>query len=418
MSSKYSLRVRVTIGMLVLVSLSSIVFAVIVYLASEELEHNVLNSILRFELAEFSDKYRQDLNAKPPQSATLQIYLGGQANTIPDELANLKPGIYEDMDLGGRVYHVLISDLGAQRIYLTYDITDWERREWLLILILALGVLVVSSTAAGLGFWLSRALIAPVTQLANRVQALNPRRRQVRLSTEFSGHEVQVIAKAFDRYLRRLDSFVEREQSFTATASHELRTPLAVIRGAAEILAAQPDLAPATRNAVTRIQTAATEMSEFIGALLFLAREDHLQSTHSASACELTEIIPTILDEHRHLLNDKPVALSFTCDSALAVRGPPMMVVIVIGNLLRNAITCTENGSIRVMLQDGTLSIEDTGTGIAADDLEHVFDRHVSGGTGGSGLGLYIVKSICDRYEWKVTLHSTPGKGTTAVLSF
>ncbi|MFQ5760948.1 MAG: sensor histidine kinase, partial [Acidiferrobacterales bacterium] len=310
------------------------------------------------------------------------------------------------------------SKLGAQRIYLTYDITAQEQRERLLLLVLVVGVIGISIVAAGLGFRFSRTLIAPVAQLAKRVQGLDPGERQVELSSEFRGAEVEIIAKAFDRYMRRLDSFVEREQSFTATASHELRTPLTVIQGAAEILTAQQKLTKGGRNAVTRIRSASIEMAEFIQALLFLAREGAPPSDHNHDGCELTEIIPAIIDEHRHLLNGKSVSLSFTCENPLKVYGPPSVVTIVIGNLLRNAIAHTESGTILIHLQDRTVSIQDTGKGIPAKDLEGVFGRHFSTQSDGNGVGLYLVKSICDRYGWKIDLRSTLGKGTTVVLSF
>ena len=94
------------------------------------------------------------------------------------------------------------------------------------------------------------------------------------------------------------------------------------------------------------------------------------------------------------------------------------MITIVIGNLLRNAIAHTDKGNIHVSLIDGNVSIEDTGRGISEEDLERVFERHYSTNSEGSGMGLYIVKSICDRYGWKIDLRSRLGKGTTAALTF
>jgi signal transduction histidine kinase len=129
-------------------------------------------------------------------------------------------------------------------------------------------------------------------------------------------------------------------------------------------------------------------------------------------------MIPAIVDEHRHLSNGKSVALSFTHENPLQVCGPPSVVTIVIGNLLRNAIAHTERGTILIRLRDRTVSIQDSGKGIPAEALAQEFDRHFSTDSGGSGIGLYLVKTICDRYGWKVDLRSTLGKGTTVVLSF
>lgn len=87
MKGKHSLRVRVTLGMLALVSLASGVFAVMVYLASEELEHNVLDHILERELSTFTERYRQSPDGSPVESAVLRIYLGNRSGDVPAELA-------------------------------------------------------------------------------------------------------------------------------------------------------------------------------------------------------------------------------------------------------------------------------------------------------------------------------------------
>jgi len=87
-----------------------------------------------------------------------------------------------------------------------------------------------------------------------------------------------------------------------------------------------------------------------------------------------------------------------------------------LGNLLRNAIEHTERGYVRVQLRSNVLTVEDSGHGIAPQDLSRVFQRHYRGSTPsqhiGTGLGLAIVKHICDRYGWSVTLESSPDAGT------
>ena len=127
-----------------------------------------------------------------------------------------------------------------------------------------------------------------------------------------------------------MDGFVEREQSFTATASHELRTPLAVIQGAAEILTDQTRERPAAQKALSRIRRAANEMSDFTQALLMLSREAQSE-TDPGAVCDVGEIMPRIAEEQRELLNGRPVGIECMCGDSLRVQAPPSLVTIVIG---------------------------------------------------------------------------------------
>jgi signal transduction histidine kinase len=189
-----------------------------------------------------------------------------------------------------------------------------------------------------------------------------------------------------------------------------------VIQGATEILAEQNRERPTALKAVARIRRATSEMSEFIQALLLLAREAQV-STDPGEACDIGDIVPRVLDDQRDLLNGRPISLKCGCCTPLRVQAPESMVTIVISNLFRNAIAHTEHGAIACEIEDRTLSIRDSGPGIAAEHLGQVFDRNFTTRPGGYGVGLYLSKRICDRYGWRIALRSTPA-GTIASVTF
>jgi signal transduction histidine kinase len=89
-----------------------------------------------------------------------------------------------------------------------------------------------------------------------------------------------------------------------------------------------------------------------------------------------------------------------------------------VANLLRNAIEHTRDGRIEICIRDTQIAITDTGDGIPADKLAQVFERSYSTKAGGTGLGLNLVRRICDRFHWTITLDSTPGAGTVATVFF
>ncbi len=413
--TQLSLRARFMLGIVSCVGLTLLLLAVWHVWAGARTEQALLNEVMRTHLALYDAHFQRNSDAADETSGKITAYRAGSPN-LPRELAALTPGYHPSVSYAGRPHQVLIADMPTSRVYISYDLTDHERRLGLawawLTLILGVTLIIVVVTA----IWVSRSIIAPVTALAERLSSIDPKERHQRIGPGFARHELAPIAASVDRFLERLDGFVEREQSFTATASHELRTPLAVIQGATEILTELTRERPAASKALVRIQRAASEMSEFIHALLMLARESQ-PDTEPGEACDISEILPRVAEEQRELLNGRTVSVECQCRESLRVQAPRSLVTIVVGNLFRNALAHTERGSVICEIRDRTLRIRDSGPGIAAEHMKQVFDRNFTTRPGGYGMGLYVSKRICDRYGWQLTLDSSPN-GTTASVTF
>ena len=411
-----SLRARITIAMLALAVVGSSIFAASVFVAAERLEQTVLDRHVRAEFETLAGRARDESDLKTVRSALLLGFVGRDNLELPAPLAALSNGVHHAVMLGDKAYQVYVGTDAGRQIYVAYDITEWEALEQPVINNLIGAVVLVSALAVVLGFWISRQIITPVTALSERLRALDPRQRNVRIAADFSG-EVAAIAESFDRYMERLDGFVEREQLFTAAAAHELRTPLAVIQGATEVLAEQQNLPPSAQRVIARLERATREMREFIEALLFLSREDAASGGEQAR-CELGGIVSQLIEDYRSLAAGKRhLAIELTASTELWLDTPPALPTIVISNLLRNAVEHTDQGAIRVALEGRTLRIDDTGRGIPENARAALFARGHSTKPSG-GMGLHLTKRICDRFGWQLTVASTPGRGTTASISF
>jgi signal transduction histidine kinase len=259
-------------------------------------------------------------------------------------------------------------------------------------------------------------VVAPVRDLAGRLAGLRPREHPAPLAADFPQDEVGTLAREFDAYQKRLADFVERERSFTADVSHELRTPLAVIEGATDVLLQDPALDEAMRTRLDRIARSVHEMSELVAALLLLAREE--QEGRLESVCEADELLQQVVESHRQLVKHKPVTIRL--DNRPGTRLPVhcTLLRVVLANLLRNALSHTSRGAVHIRLDVHGIRIEDTGTGIPREQIKRVFDRFYTGTAGGSGIGLSLVKRICQRYGWKIDFTSREGQGTVFRLSF
>jgi signal transduction histidine kinase len=338
---------------------------------------------------------------------------------VPAELRPLSPGDYAEVAIGGRMHDVLVEQYRSAPLYVALPVNEIEQLEVSVFVFFSFWVVLLTTIAMFLAYRLSARLVGPVGDLARRVGSLSPMDRGIRLEADFRGEEVERIAHAIDQYLERLEGFVERERSFTSATSHELRTPLAVISGAAEILAEtvspQSPASDVQRKAVERIQRATAEMSQFIDALLALARDS--ESGAYRAETDVAAVVKRVCEEAREQ-TAVGVVLECRCAGALPVAAPPALVHIVISNLVRNALRHTIAGRVVVDCNSNELAVSDEGEGMAPGVLDHVFERHFSGSGGGAGIGLYLVKRICDQYGWEIVVQSQPGEGTVIRIFF
>ncbi len=403
MPTQLTLRQRIAGTMVALITVAGLLLALWMILASRRLEENVTYDLLSEELTHYQQRLHQDAGSEPLLSAQLRIYRSRDMRELPRDIQRYAPGTYGPIRVNGRYLRVLVRDTEFGRLYITYDVTTQLGEQRIASGILALGVITTIILTAWLAYAASGLLVDPVTRLANRLSDIDPRQRHLRVANEFANNELSPIAKSIDTFLERLDGFVEREQSFTATASHELRTPLAVIQGAVELLSAHMQELPHTHKAIARIQRAVREMADFTDALLLLSRED--QSTEKNDAeCNVTTLLTRIVDDQQSMIRDRIIALQLD-EPALFVRAPDSMVAIVISNLLRNALQHCDDQSVQCRLQVNELIVRNVGT---LDSLQsaQLFQRGFTTRAGGHGMGLYLARRICDRYGWRVTLQN------------
>jgi signal transduction histidine kinase len=420
MRRRPSLRLRVALAFAGLGALSSLLLALGVWYAAHDVSQRLMDETLAAEMADYVARRARNPRSLPPASASLRGYLlapgaRSEAATPPPGVAALPPGHHEVV-IDGVPYRVAVADRDGARHLLLFDESRQQRRErrFLAYLLGSAGLMTVLAALGG--FWLAGRVIAPVTELARAVSGAEPSSPPRLARDGGPGDEIDELAHAFDRYLDRLAAFVERERAFAADASHELRTPLAVIRGAAEVLADSPGLTAAERERVARIERAAAEMGELSAALLLLAREE---DTPVETPCDAARVVAECVERYRPLAASRGTRIETALDGAVALRAPPALFAIVVANLLHNAVAHTQGGRVAARLDAHGLEIADTGAGIPAADLERVFERHFRGPqSAGAGIGLALVKRVCARLGWEVSLVSDPASGTVATLRF
>ena len=372
MSSK--LRLRVAAAFTGLGALISLVFAVGIWLAAHDVSQRLIDETLTAELADYLARRARNPASLPPASASLRGYVapaGGAAGEMPPTVRGLAPGRHE-VALDGVPWRVVVADTAnGDRHYVLFSEERQRRREQRFLGWLLGGTLLMTLLAAAGGYWLAGRVTAPV---------------------------------------------LERERAFPADASHELRTPLAVIRGAAEVLADDAALGEAQLRRVARIERAAAEMSELTTALLLLARE---QEAPVDEPCDCAAVARASVERHGTLADQRHHRLELIVEATPRLDVAAAYFAIVVDNLVRNALGHAGEGDVSVHLHADRLVVSDEGGGIPSAELERVFERNYRGAaSAGSGIGLSLVKRICDRHGWRIELASAQAGGTTATLIF
>lgn len=412
-----SLRTRVALYFAGFGALLSLVMAVMVYQSAHDLSVRLVDETLSAELDDYIARRGRNPLSLPPATVTLQGYVreAGATDGVPDYLARLPPGRHE-VRVGTLFYRAAVLDRDNVRYYLLYDISLKLKREQRFAQQLSIVAVAMTLLSALLGSFLSGAAVAPVADLAARVRHRRPEDWDQPLAEHFHDREIEELAGVFDRQLSRMRAFMERERAFGADMSHELRTALAVILSATEVLLDDDTLSDKQKARVQRIERAARDMAELGTALLLMAREDHAQP---GGGCQVAAVIDEAVEKQRHLLGSKPVAVDVQTDPALVVAADCGLVDILVGNLVRNAFSYTDAGSVTLHQDSRSLVISDTGRGIPGDAVDQAFLRHFRDiASTGAGIGLSLVKQICDRYGWQVRLESGERQGTTVTVVF
>ncbi|MCB1627463.1 MAG: HAMP domain-containing histidine kinase [Xanthomonadales bacterium] len=426
MSRSTGLRAKIGIAFILQAAAVSCGAILGVYAAAAVLQDVLIKRALKEESGHYLALLRERPDLPEPNTYNMRGYLlrpGQTQDSLPTDLRALGPGFHTlRRDEGKPLAYVTDSESG--RLYLMFDQEQVGRLAvWFGMVPLAL-VLILVYFATWLTYRLSKRAISPVIWLATTVRSLDPRKPDLsalsleQMPPDVEG-ETEVLAEALRGFAERQTELIERERNFTRDASHELRSPLTVIKIASEVLASDGELDDFESRNVERIRRASRDMEALIEAFLILARdsasglpsEDFLLETVAREEVERAEA----------LLVGKPVVLRLQQHGSCLMHAPPKVVGVIIGNLIRNACAYTERGEVNVRLRCGEVTIRDTGPGIDQEELGRIFQpfyRAAGASPGGHGVGLNIVRRLCDRFGWQVKLESEVGRGTLATIRF
>jgi len=232
--------------------------------------------------------------------------------------------------------------------------------------------------------------------------------------TEYGSSDLRSVARAFNSMSARLKAIDEQRRNFMADVTHELRTPLSVIRGQAEAIA--DGVYPADEAHLAPILDATQTLDRLVDDLKTLVETDAGNLVLHKEPTDLGALVRDAVESFLPRGESKGISLTTEVADSLPLHlVDPARMRQVIGNLLSNAIRHTPSGgSVKVGVDSSGITVADTGEGIPAEFIPHVFERFAKGPTStGSGLGLAIAHDIVVAHGGTIEVAQTDPSGTT-----
>jgi two-component system, OmpR family, sensor kinase len=316
---------------------------------------------------------------------------------------------------------------GGATVLVGRDIADLRREQRALMLNVALAGIATLALSIFGGWFVAGRALAPIKRISQTARAMSEGDLNARISVERTESELEQVASTLNDAFDRLRLAVEQERRFTADASHELRTPISVLRAEAEWALDRERTPQQYKDALAVCRRAALRMQDAVERMLSLVRAEAIDDVQEPAPVAMHALIADVLGWLAPLAQECGIRLS-TDGEPLTVNGNAEQLREALNNIVANAIVYNKRGgSVIVSTRQnggiGRIEVIDTGIGIPAEAIPHVFDRFFrvdkarSREIGGSGLGLSIARAIFVAHGGDVTCTSEPATGSVFVIS-
>lgn len=345
---------------------------------------------------------------KPPSRLTLKLPSG--------ENYRIKARLWQDPASGREA----IIQVGTDTTLDEVSLAEFRR-----ILMMVIGAALPMT--AFLSWLLVGRELRPLARISAATRTIDANTLAYRVDLTAMPAELHDLGANFNAMLGRLESAVKNLESYADNIAHEIRTPLNRIRLANDIALDKATTADDLRTTMMTNAAECDRLTRLLNGLMFLARAGKDKAQFPSVAIDPRNEIRTVHEFFADEAAEKGVMLTGACSDTGPIMADRDLFKQIIANLIANALKHTPaGGEVRVSCQreghEVVIDVADTGSGIAAKELPHIFERFYRAGTpkedSGLGLGLAIVKSITELYRGSINVTSEPGRGTAFRLAF
>ena len=305
----------------------------------------------------------------------------------------------------------------------------WETLKSLIYILAFIIPIILIFSIIGGNFLIYKSF-APIEKVLEELKNISASDLSARLKNPENQDEINQLILEINNLLTRLESSFERISQFSSDASHELKTPLTVIKGELEVALRKDRKIDEYKQTLQTSLDEVIVIEQTINDLLFLAKnENDLIFANKKELLYFDEIIDESINEIKNFAKINQIKIEFELIDTIEFKGYSNLLKIAIKNLLKNAIQYShKNSSIIVKSyiknEDFYISIQDFGIGIPVNEQEKIFekfyrtDKSRNKDSGGTGLGMSIVKKIIDIHKGSIKLESVENVGSTITISF
>ena len=410
----------------------SVITALGVIVAAQVLDGVLMRTALEEEADHFWERYGENPFHPLPDTDNMVGYLHDPDGNypVPEYLLDQEEG-FGHTEVEGKRALMLVDKKAIHgqtvTLYLIFDAESVSLLSFYFGVVPLIIVLIVIYLSAWVAFRHSRLAISPVVTLAGRLRRFHSDEQPEvtldlrRLKSKDPEDEINILVDSLNAFTGEINELIQRERRFTRDVSHELRTPLSVIQGSAELLASSGELDRHQRKTAERVLRTARDMNALMEALMLLAR-----GTLQEPGCEqvsINEVVGSQLQQLQLTHNpDDHLVVHVIYRQVVTVTATRQLVDAICGNLLRNAFNYTREGEITVLLGNGFLEVTNRGKGVKPLPVEQLFEPFVRGRDSdeaeGHGVGLDIVRRLCELYGWDVEGCYSLERGMVFTVSF
>lgn len=344
-----------------------------------------------------------------------------------EKIEDRAPAFFETSFYPNEEYFVLTTPIlfennkvGVVQVALSTPFFSQIKSMGLYILLIIIFVCVLISWP--LSRWLISYLLKPLESLVESMRTSQITNLNVPISQEgIAKDEIAVLVESYNKMIARISQGIDNQKAFISQASHELKTPLARAISSLDVI-----LLDKKDKNIEAIRDDLYEFSKLINELLILSKVDSGTVKINKTKVLIVKVLSEIIKDYASEIEKKKIVLDVNCESTLQVNSDENHLKLILSNLLSNAIKYSRNGgSIVIDLfpvdNQVTIKISDRGIGISDRDLLKIFDRFFRSptvsGTQGFGIGLSLVKQICNLHKLEIKYESKFGQGTSVTIT-
>ena len=317
---------------------------------------------------------------------------------------------------------IVIIEIATTKEILTSTLEDI-----LYILSFILPIVLIFSILGG-NFLIYKSFL-PIENILLELKQINAKDLSARLKSNKNKDEINQLVEEVNSLLKRLESSFEKISQFSSDASHELKTPLTIIRGEIEVALRKERSNEEYKSVLNSSLNEIIIIEKTINDLLFLAKNEKDILIDNQEDIYFDEIIDESINEVKSFAKLNEIEINFILQDTIEYKGYSNLLKIALKNAIKNAIQFSHKNSqiiVKSYKKESffEISVQDFGIGIPLNEQEKIFekfyrtDKSRNKNSGGTGLGMSILKKIIDIHKGKININSKENVGTTITISF